>query len=204
MGSAMGHVSLRVAIKIEQETGFSYSVLLNKSKPASTNPSNYFLFHSVPFCSEFYTFLHKPWHLQAQAGHLWWGISQLLLLVHQLADEFDLCKGRKALTSCQKQLYPVAICDDISVTLGGWLLPTQISTSPTGQVSHLWQDLPSTGGKIPPWLASSYFNAKGHNYVLVTWFAREWALEPNIRSELVLRLAHDLASLDGLWDVGLS
>ena len=99
MGSAMGHVSLRVAIKIEQETGFSYSVLLNKSKPASTNPSNYFLFHSVPFCSEFYTFLHKPWHLQAQAGHLWWGISQLLLLVHQLADEFDLCKGRKALTA---------------------------------------------------------------------------------------------------------
>ena len=53
MGSAMVHVSLRVAIKIEQETGFSYSVLLNKSKPASTNPSNHFLFHSVHFVLSF-------------------------------------------------------------------------------------------------------------------------------------------------------
>ena len=38
--------------------------------------------------------------------------------VHQLANEFDLCNGRKALTSCQKQLQLVAISDDISVTLG--------------------------------------------------------------------------------------
>ena len=53
-------------------------------------------------------------------------VRYLVLLVHQLANKFDLCNGCKALTSCQKQLYPVAICDDISVTLGGRLLPTCI------------------------------------------------------------------------------
>ena len=50
----------------------------------------------------------------------------LVLLVHQLANKFDLCNGCKALTSCQKELHPVAICDHISVTLGGRLLPTRM------------------------------------------------------------------------------
>ena len=111
--------------------------------------------------------------------------TRLVLLLHQLANEFDLCNGRKALTSCQKQLHPVAISDDISVMLGGRLLPTRIqvqvnraSISPlTRPTSDKWKNSASACFWFCPFPAG-HFNAKGHNYILITWLARELAVEP--------------------------
>ena len=65
----------------------------------------------------------------------------LIVMVRYSVSTFSTPVGKqvrlahrcKALTSC---LHPVAICDDISVTLGGQLFPTHKYKS-IGQVSHL-------------------------------------------------------------------
>ena len=130
----------------------------------------------------------------------WYG-TWLVLLVHQLANEFDLCNGRKALTSCQKQLHPVASNDDISVMLGGRLLPTRIqvqvnraSVSPlTSSTSDMWKNSPSASDFV---LQPAIPTRRG----IITFLSHDsrvngqWS--QGIRSELILRLADDLASLD--------
>ena len=119
-----------------------------------------------------------------------------MLLVYQLANEFDLCNSRKALTSCQKQLNPVAISDDISVTLGEQLLPTRIqlqvnraSSSPlTRPTSDRW--------KIPAGLASSFVFFQLAYLHSCHMTPAAWMGSGGIRSELVFQFADDLASLD--------
>ena len=119
---------------------------------------------------------------------LWYG-TWLVLLVHQLANEFDLCNSRKALTSCQKQLHLVTISDDISVTLGRRLLPTctqvQVSRASISSLTRPASDSRKNSG----WacfrfcfLPASHFTSKRHNYILFTWFAHDGKWSQGIRS----------------------
>ena len=121
----------------------------------------------------------------------------LLVHVHQSANEIDLCNGRKEL------LHPVTICDDISVTLGGRLLPTHIQVQVNrASISPLTKPT-SDSWKNSSWacfqfclLPAGHFTAKRHDYILVTRLVHDGKWSQGIRSELVLCLADDLASLD--------